>query len=451
MTKLRKTLSIILITTLLISCFSSFSFADVTEPKIEAKGAAIYCGTTGDLIWGKNENEKFEPASTTKLLTALVVLEHLNLEDIVKVTKEGTKPEPSKIYLQEGEELTVENLLYALLIPSANDAAVALAIATSGSVSEFSKLMNEKAKELGCENSYFVTPNGLEAEGHLSTAKDMSIIGAAAFKNPDIKKIAATKTYTIPETNKYLKRVLENHNLLLTGGKYEVDGKTITVNKYEGVFGGKTGTLGSNNCSMVVGFNLDGLDIYCTVMKTSSKARYLDEIALLDYAKQVVTKYTVFNKGEYVGKAKVKGGAYGRVKGIAKEDGNIILPEGASAALVTTKNVYSDNLTAPVKAGEKIGVVEIYIADELKRKIDIVAMNDVKEGWFPSKIGISNVATIVIGVVLFLILAFFLTITILRSKNKKKAAALKKKRIEEEARRRLEKEEEQKKRGWTFN
>jgi D-alanyl-D-alanine carboxypeptidase (penicillin-binding protein 5/6) len=134
----------------------------------------------------------------------------------------------------------------------------------------------------------------------------------------------------------------------------------------------------------------------------------------------------------------------------AADEGFVILPEGASASLVTTKCVYTDNLQAPIAKGQKIGVVEMYIADDLSGKVDLIAAEAVEEGWFLSFLGITNFQTIIIGVVLALIVIFYLVILSLRIKNKKKKAAIRKRKLMEEARRQLEREEDLKRRNWHF-
>lgn len=419
-------------------------------PDVEAKSAIILCGDTGEIIWEKNADEKMEPASMTKLMTALLAVENLKPDQEVEVTGEAAAMPETKIYLQTGEKITVEELLYRLLLESGNDAAIALAIATAGSVEDFAAMMNERAKEIGCTNTNFVNPSGLADENHYSTARDMVMIAKEALSNETVRKIAGTAEHTIPATNAYEERNLENTNYFLKGVDKEVNGKKIKVDKYDGVFGGKTGYVGEDKAALVTGLSADGLEIYSLVMGSSLEGRYSDVKELMDYGKANVSKYTVFEKGDEFGKVKLLGGAVNKVKAVAADNGYINLPEGVSASLVTTECVYTDSLFAPVKKGQKIGVVEVYIAGELKKTVELVAAEDIKEGWFLSGIGISNFQTVMIGVFLAVILIGFVTIISMRIRNKRKLARIRRRKLEEEALRQLEREEDLKRRGWRF-
>ena len=419
-------------------------------PDVEAKSAIILCGDTGEIIWEKNADEKMEPASMTKLMTALLAVENLKPDQEVEVTGEAAAMPETKIYLQTGEKITVEELLYGLLLESGNDAAIALAIATAGSVEDFAAMMNERAKEIGCTNTNFVNPSGLADENHYSKARDMVMIAKEALSNETVRKIAGTAEHTIPATNAYEERNLENTNYFLKGVDKEVNGKKIKVDKYDGVFGGKTGYVGEDKAALVTGLSADGLEIYSLVMGSSLEGRYSDVKELMDYGKANVSKYTVFEKGDEFGKVKLLGGAVNKVKAVAADNGYINLPEGVSASLVTTECVYTDSLFAPVKKGQKIGVVEVYIAGELKKTVELVAAEDIKEGWFLSGIGISNFQTVMIGVFLAVILIGFVTIISMRIRNKRKLARIRRRKLEEEALRQLEREEDLKRRGWRF-
>ena len=337
-----------------------------------------------------------------------------------------------------------------MLLESGNDAAVALAIATSGSVDEFSVMMNERAKSIGCSGTNFVNPSGIASDEHYSTAKDMALIAKEALSNETVRRIAGTAEHTIPATEAYKERKLENTNYFLKGADKEINGKKIKVDKYEGVFGGKTGYVGEGNATMTTGLDADGLEVYSVVMGSSIEGRYSDIKKLMDYGKANVSKYTVFEKGKEFGKVKLLGGAVNKVKAVAADNGYINLPEGVSASLVSTECIYTDSLLAPVAKGQKIGVVEIYIAGERKKTVDLLAAEDVKEGWFLSAIGISNLQTVLIGAFIAVFLIGFIAIISIRIKNKRKFARIRKRKLEEEALRQLEREEDLKRRGWRF-
>ena len=424
--------------------------AESKAPSIKAKGAIVYCATTGEVVWEKNADKKYNPASMTKLMTCLLAIENLDLKKEVEVTAEATYVIPSKMYLQEGEKITVKDLLYAALLESANDAAMALAIETAGSVEKFAKMMNQRAAAIGCTNTNFVNPSGLYAEGHLTTARDMALISEEAFKNSTLRKIAGTLEYTIEKTNKAAERKLKNGNRFLEGGTLELPSGTITVKKYKGVFGGKTGTSEEQVATMTVGLDDDGMELYAVILGSTLEKRYSDIRKLLNYGKENVAKYVVFEKGAEFEAAKLKGGATNRVMGAASDPGYINLPEGASASLVTTQAVYEEDLNAPIKKNQKIGTVEIYLADELVRSIDLLAAENVETGWFLSRFGITNFQTVVICTVLALVAVFFIAIFTLRAINRKKKKRRRQQRIMEAARRELEREQSMKQRGWPY-
>ena len=445
----KKIISAILVLSLVLAQMSIFAFAAGSNPTISAESAIIY-GDSGEVFFEKNADAKMEPASMTKLLTCLIAVEKLKLNETVIIDTEVEAVEPIELGLVEGEEISVEDLPYASLLLSGNDAATALAIKVSGSVDEFAKLMNDKAESIGCKNTNFTNPSGLPDDNQYTTARDMAIIAKAAFANETIRKISGTIEYTVPATNMSEKREVNNFNLFLKGAKFDYEGTEIKVEKYKGVFGGKTGTLSDEYTTMVTGVKLEGMEIYCVTMGSHFNNRFKDMKELLDYAKASISKYVAFKKGAEFDKVRLKGGAVNRVMAVAASEGFVNLPEGASASLVTTKCVYSDELKAPIEKGQKIGVAEIYIADDLVSKVDLVAKEDVVEGWFLSFMGISNFQTILIGVVLALILSFVMTILYLRIQNKKKRQAIRKKKLMEEAKKQLEREEDLRRRNWHF-
>ena len=445
----KHTITFLLIFSMLLGSGASAAYA-ADGPSVHGDAAIIYCETTDEIIWGKNADEERNPASMTKLLTCLIAIENLDLDQEVEVTQECTEVIPTKIWLQAGEKVTVRDLLHAALLESANDAAMALAVATSGSVKDFAKKMNSRAKKIGCTNTKFVNPSGLYGNGQHSSAHDMALIAAEAFDNRTLKTIAATAEYTIGKTNKSEARVLENGNLLLKGGEMDLPTGTIKVKKYDGVFGGKTGTTEEAVATMVAGINHEGLELYAVIMGSTMKERYPDMKKLLNYAKENVCPYEVFKKGDLFEEARLTHGATNRVAGVASVSGIINLPEGASPALVTTSVVYDEDLKAPIKEGDRLGKVEIYLADEKVREVRLKAANDVEEGWFLSPYGITNIQTILICGGAAVILLLFITVLTLRSINKKKAKRRRQQRIMEQARRELEREQSMKQRGWPY-
>ena len=299
---------------------------------------------TGAILYAKNIDSHQYPASITKVLTALVAMENGQLEDPVTFSHDSVaflKPGDSSVGLKEGNQISLEQALHATLLASANEAAYAVGesvgINAGHDYNWFMEQMNIRCRELGGENSNFANTNGLHDENHYTCARDMALIAKEALSNETVRKISGTVQYTIPATNAYEARELKNSNYFLSGVDEELNGKQFKIEKYEGVFGGKTGYLYEDQATMVTGLDADGLELYCVVMGSTIEGRYTDIKTLMDYGKANVSKYTAFEQGDSFGKVKLKGGAVNKVEAVAADDGYINLPEGVSASLVTTE------------------------------------------------------------------------------------------------------------------
>ena len=424
-------------------------------PDIKGTSAMIYCTTTDEVIWQKNADKKLNLASITKLMTCLIAIEEMGLDKEVTVTAEAVRASwdgMSKPVGVAGEKLTVKELVYEAMLASANDAASSLAIAVSGSEKKFAKMMNARAEKIGCTGTNFVNASGIEAKNQYSTAADVIKIAREAFSNEELLKIAGTASHTVPKTNKSEERELNNSNLFLEGGeaKTGTGNNTVKVKKYPGVFGGKTGTTLDRKATMVVGCDFDGLEVYAVVLESTVEKRYSDVRKLLNFAKENLSRYEVFSKGKGFEKGKVKGGATNKIEGIAAEAGVVNLPEGASASLLTAVPVYDEELVAPVKKGQKIGVIQIYLADDPVRTIDLLAAQEVKKGWFLSSFGITNMQTVIIIAVLALTAAFLIMIMVLRAANRRKRAAARKAKLRRLAMEQMERERDYRQRNWPY-
>ena len=234
---------------------------------VSARGAVLMEEASGEIIFGQNENARLPMASTTKIMTALVALESLPVETVVKITADSVGVEGSSIYLTEGETLTLEQLLYALLLESANDAATAIAMAVAGSVPAFAEKMNAKAVALGLTDTHFVNPHGLDAEGHYTTAYELALITRAALENPDFREICSTERKTIPLHGDEGVRLLLNHNKLLTS--------------YEGCIGVKTGYTKKTGRCLVSAAERDGVTLIAVTLNAPDD--WKDHTAMLDY------------------------------------------------------------------------------------------------------------------------------------------------------------------------
>lgn len=257
------------------------SAAAVAKPEIQAEGAVVIEAATGSVLYGKNEKNRFYPASITKLMTALLVLERAGLGDTVTFSKTATTNLESgsvSLNLTQGDKLTVEQCLYALLLKSANEVGNGLAEHVSGSVSGFAALMNQKAAELGCTGTQFVNPHGLNDSGHYTTPYDMALVARAAFQNETLCRIATTLSYRLPATKKAAARTITMGHKMM----YPEDARY-----YEGIIGGKTGYTSLAGNTLVTGAQRDGVRLIAVVMK-SKATHYADTKALLDYGFAVV-------------------------------------------------------------------------------------------------------------------------------------------------------------------
>ena len=246
------------------------------QPEIQAQGAVLMDAATGNLLYSKEAETKFYPASITKLMTALLVAEKCSLDDTVTFSKTAvTNLESGAVTLGlvEGDKLTVRQSLYGLLLKSANEVANGLAEHTAGSISKFADMMNARAKELGCTNTNFVNPNGLNNSNHYTTPHDMALIARAAFQNGTVSKIASTLSYQMPATQKAAARTISlGHKML-----YPNDARY-----YQGVIGGKTGYTSLAGNTLVTCAERDGVRLIAVIMKSKS-TQYTDTSALLDY------------------------------------------------------------------------------------------------------------------------------------------------------------------------
>lgn len=245
-------------------------------PSIEGQSAVLMDAVTDTVLYSKNPDDRLYPASITKIMTALLACENLDMNDTITMSQEaayGIEAGSSTIYAETGEVFTVEQALMALMLESANEMALAIAEKTSGSVKKFVELMNQRAAQLGCKNTHFNNPNGLPDETHYTTASDMMKIAKAAWYNPEFRKFVTTQTYEIPPTNKQSEtRYLLNHHRMMSGQSYA----------YDGVLGGKTGYTNVAGNTLVT-YAKRGNSILIAVVLNSTNGAFPDTTSLLDY------------------------------------------------------------------------------------------------------------------------------------------------------------------------
>ena len=239
----------------------------VSTPSCGAKGAILINGDTGEVYFERNAHARLPMASTTKIMTALVAIEALPIETEITVAPEAVGVEGSSVYLYAGEKMTLEALLYALMLESANDAAAAIAYGVAGSIEAFAELMNEKAASMGLTDTHFENPHGLDGKEHYTSAHDLAVISAAALKCDAFRAIVSTYKKTVPQKETDGVRLLINHNRLLRS--------------YEGCIGVKTGYTKRSGRCLVTAAERNGLRLVAVTL--SDPDDWADHTAMLDY------------------------------------------------------------------------------------------------------------------------------------------------------------------------
>lgn len=288
--------TLFLIFTLLIS-----NIFALENPKLYCKSAVLMDYDSGRVLYGINENQKVYPASTTKVLTAILALENLDISSSTVVSSESVKLPyaSSNAALKQGEVMTITDLLYALMLKSGNDAANVLAEAVSGSINEFVTLMNEKAKEIGCTNTHFANAHGYHDDNHYTTPVDMMKILSYAIKNEQFVKIFSTKEYTIDTTNKTnKKRIYQNTNRLIL-----TEEDSYLSRYYEYCIGGKTGYTDEAGRTLVAYAKKDDKNLLLGVFNSNPSGiedlRYTDSINLFEYGFNNFEKSKILEKKDY--------------------------------------------------------------------------------------------------------------------------------------------------------
>lgn len=422
-----------------VYCFADEKAEASGEPEITAEAAILYCENTGEIIYAKNAKTVMKPYSITKLLTALLAVRNLSPDQVVTVSATAAGQGGSSMELKEGEQLTVEELLYGTLVVSGNDAAYALAEAVSGSVSDFVDLMNKTAANIGCRNTKFANPSGLsnDIKKHYTTAEDFLQIAKLAFADDTVRKIAGASKHTVPATNKSEERKLEEHTELISKAS-------------SGIVAAKTGFWDEANCSISALYDKDGLRLIIILMGDTMDERTDDVLALTKYAERTIQGVTVVKNGEAAGNVRVHHGAKTKIEAFAALDGVAYLPAGASESLITTEAVMKDDVEAPVEKGDVVGTYRIYVADELVNEVDLISGEDVKTGWLPSYLGISNTTTVIGGAVIGALLILFIWIKVHNVRVRRAKKRLHRQMVMEMAMEELRREQEKKERGWRY-
>ena len=326
---------------------------------VSARSAIAIEADSGEIYFEKNAHERLPMASTTKIMTALVAIENCDINRVVKISKDAVGVEGSSIYLYENECLTLENLLYALLLESANDAAAAIAIEIGGSVEGFADMMNDKARELGLEDTSFENPHGLDSENHYTTAYDLAKITMAAMKNPIFEKIASTYKRVIPLNDTEGARVLINHNKLLKN--------------YDGTIGVKTGFTKKSGRCLVSAAERDGVRLICVTINAPND--WQDHENMLDLGFSLYENKTFYEKNEFTYLHNIVGGVDTTLtltnteplRAILRNDNNDI-----------TRHIELQKFSyAPIKEGKVVGRIYYTQDDEIIASSPLAAAHKV--------------------------------------------------------------------------
>lgn len=414
---------ILLLNTVLLCDYQVAKAADYWPSGVDvvAESAIIMEQETGTILYSKNMDEVHFPASITKIMTALIVLENCELDEKVKFSAEavyGTELGSSSIARDVNEEMTVEQTLYGMMLESANECAYALGEHVAGNIPSFVKMMNEKAKELGCTNTHFNNTNGLPDDDHYTTAHDMALISRAAYAIPKFAEIVGTKSYTIPPTNKHADPTpLNNHHQML---HFYKSNKYI----YDYCLGGKTGYTAVAGATLVTYAKKNGMTLICVVMKDTVTDEYTDTTNLFEYCFDNFSTYNVADFASISEDDVNITGVLSENSELIKIDkkGMIVIPKTASVLDVTSEVVpYS-------KKGDNsvVGQLKYTYADRTVGQANLVFTNAEVESYpfdnIPVEKGGSGKEFIQvdypkIGLAILAVIAFIVLIAYIKSKS----------------------------------
>ena len=344
-------ISLFIIVSIILTSLAIMASAE-ERTKNSARAATLYSSDIGEFLYEKNADTRLPMASTTKIMTALIVLENCDLDKTVNVHPDAVGIEGSSIYLKAGDALTVRDLLYSLLLRSANDAAAALAYATSGSIDGFCALMNERAQSMGLKDTKFENPHGLDSENHYTTARELALITAEALKNEEFRKIASTYKYsfTIGDSE----RLVVNHNKLLKS--------------YEGAIGVKTGFTKKCGRCLVGAAERDGITLITVTLDAPDDWR--DHKALFDYGFDSLNSTRVEDLCKTEFKIPISCGKLDYITASVKDTAPLI----SYKKDVFTAEIDSVHfLVAPISVGDVVGKINIYKNGEYYTSFNIVS------------------------------------------------------------------------------
>lgn len=351
----------------------SFSATPSSEPTVAASSAILVDANTGQVLFEKNIHVRRPIASTTKVMTAILVLENSDLSSVVKVSKKATEAGEAELYLTPDETRTVSELLYGLLLRSANDAAVALAeYVSGGSMEKFVQMMNEKAKSLGAVDTNFLNPHGFTRDpNHHSTAYDLSVIARYALKNQIFAQTVATKKITIPWPGMPSDRVIENHNKLLT--------------RYPYANGVKTGYIKESAYCLIGSATKNNIQLLTVVLNSpTSPECYQDTERLLEYGFNSYTPIEVVTKDKTYLEVSLPVLKSKKLDLVA-QDGLVLQVKKGSPAPSSSLSIL-EPVVLPVSKGQKMGALKVTLDGQDFGEVNLIAREDVRKPSFFQRI-----------------------------------------------------------------
>lgn len=373
---MKRILFVTLSLTIVFSMFGPSAFAEDTKVDLaeNAKSAILMERDTGTILYEKNSNEKLPPASMTKIMTMLLIMEALEngqitLDEKVRASENAASMGGSQIFLEEGEEMTVDELLRGIAIASGNDASVAMAEKIAGSVDGFVEMMNNRASDLGLKNTSFKNTTGLPASDHYSTAHDMAIMAKELLKYDTITAY----------TGKYEDYLREN-----TEDKFWLVNTNRLVKFYPGVDGLKTGYTSEAKYCLTATAKKDNMRVIAVVMGAPSPKERNKEISkMLDYAFSQFKTHPMYERNEVVTQVKVSKGEKGKIDVVTSENISILTKKGESVEEVEQEIVMEDSMKAPLKKGERVGTLILKKGDKELVSSPILAAEDVEQAsWW---------------------------------------------------------------------
>ncbi|WP_106768052.1 D-alanyl-D-alanine carboxypeptidase family protein [Paenibacillus faecalis] len=339
-----------------------------------SRSAILLDADTGTIIYEKNSHDKLPPASITKIMTMLLTMEavedgRLKMTDMVRTSDFAASMGGSQIFLEPGEEMTVEEMLKGIAMASGNDASVAIAEKIAGSEEEFVKMMNEKAAELGMKNTNFANSNGLPAENHYSTAHDIALMSRELLKYEQVTKFTgAYQDYLRKDTQKPF--WLVNTNKL--------------VRFYTGADGLKTGYTSEAKFCLSATAKRDGLRTVAVVLGAPDTKTRNNEISrMFDYAFSQYSKHSLYKKGDALGNIQISKGAVPQLELTADQNYSVLVKKGGKSATLRHEVLLPKSIKAPISAGQVVGKLSVYQGDTLVKEFDLKAPEDVKKaGWW---------------------------------------------------------------------